>query len=73
CAVLSEDLRPGQDRYDPYPSQVHAADRPAFVFNADSAMERTFQDYLRRHDITAELIETDGYRIYWPTVTVRPW
>ncbi|HEX5596264.1 MAG TPA: hypothetical protein VFX61_09650 [Micromonosporaceae bacterium] len=73
CAVLGDDLRPGQDRYAPYPSQVHAADRPAFIFGADSAPDRAFQDYLRQHDITAELTETGGYRIYRPRVAVRSW
>ncbi|SDY91575.1 hypothetical protein SAMN05444365_104124 [Micromonospora pattaloongensis] len=73
CAVLGQTLRPGQDRYDPYPRRVRAADRPGFVFARDGAADRAFAARLRGRGITARVTEVGDYRIYRPDVTVHPW
>ncbi len=73
CAVLGEDLHPGQDRYQLYPRQVHAAARPAFIFPVDTAPDVAFRTYLRHHDVRTTVTEAEGYRIYQPAVTIRPW
>lgn len=72
CAVLGEDLRPGQNRYRPYALRVNRAARPAFIFATGGVADTAFRDYLRRQHITARVTEASGYRIYQPTVTVRP-
>ena len=73
CAVLGNSLRPGQERYPAYPRQVNAAERPAFIFNTEEPVDQAFQDYLRERNISARMTEFGKYRIYQPTVTVRPW
>jgi hypothetical protein len=73
CAVLGEDLHPGQDRYQAYPRQVHAAARPAFIFPVDTAPDIAFRTYVRHHDVKTTVTEAEGYRIYQPAVTIRPW
>jgi hypothetical protein len=72
CAVLGDSLRPGQDRYAPYPNQVNAADRPAFMFIANEAADTAFQVYLQQNGITAQVTEVGKYKIYQPAETVRP-
>ncbi|MEV4629664.1 hypothetical protein AB0J90_25705 [Micromonospora sp. NPDC049523] len=72
CAVLGDSLRPGQDRYPAYPRQVHAADRPAFVFGRLEPADQAFRDLLRERGIGARTTEFAEYRIYQPDVTVRP-
>src|SRR5439155_14407415 len=42
CAVLTDDLNPGHDRWEPYRDEVSKAKRPAFVFLAGTAMEAAF-------------------------------
>jgi hypothetical protein len=73
CAVLGDSLRPGQDRYGPYPRQVNAADRPAFIFIANEAADNAFRAYVQRNGITAQVTEVGKYRIYQPAETVHPW
>ncbi len=73
CAVLGPNLRPGQNRYPPYQVKVHAANRPAFVFATDGPADVAFRSYLREHDIAATVAEIGAYRLYQPTVAVRPW
>jgi hypothetical protein len=73
CAVLGEDLHPGQDRYQAYAQQVNAAARPAFIFPVDTAPDVAFRTYLRHHDVKTIVTEAEGYRIYQPMVTIRPW
>lgn len=73
CAVLRDNLRPGQDRYRPYRDRVYAANRPAFIFAVDDGADGAFQAYLRRYHVEATVTEVAGYRIYQPSVTVRPW
>lgn len=73
CAVLGDDLTPGQNRYPPYPVMVDRAARPAFIFAAGSASDIAFQDHLRRHGVTATVTGVGAYRIYQPDRAVRPW
>nr|WP_246017286.1 hypothetical protein [Micromonospora pisi] len=72
CAVLGDSLRPGQDRYPAYPRQVNTADRPAFVFTLHEPANLAFRNLLRDRGVTARTIEFGEYRIYQPSVTLRP-
>ncbi|MFD1322024.1 hypothetical protein [Micromonospora sonneratiae] len=72
CAVLGDDLRPGQNRYAPYATEVQGADRPAFIFETGGPADVAFQDYLREIGVPAKVTEVDGYRVYQPETTVRP-
>jgi hypothetical protein len=72
CAVIGPDLRPGQNRYPPYASQVDAARRPAYVLAAGQATDTAFAAYLRARGLTAQVSTVGGYRIYRPDTTVRP-
>ena len=72
CAVLGDSLRPGQDRYPDYPRQVNAAERPAFIFSTEEPADQAFQDLLRERGISAQTTEFGKYRIYQPSVTIRP-
>ena len=73
CAVLGEDLRPGQNRYPPYPARVFGASRPAFVFESGGAADSAFRAYLARTRISATVIPVGDYRIYKPAKAARPW
>ncbi|MBX6722084.1 MAG: hypothetical protein IRY92_02415, partial [Dactylosporangium sp.] len=73
CAVTTDSLRPGHDRYPPYRREVAGAARPAFIFAADGAADRAFRGHLRRHAIRASVTEVGGYRIYQPETTVHLW
>ena len=42
CAVTTDRLRPGHDRYPPYQREVARAPRPAFIFAAGRAGDRAF-------------------------------
>jgi hypothetical protein len=72
CAVVTDDLRYGRTRYPGHALRVWTADRPAFVFAAGEPVAARFADYLQHRRIEATVTEVDGYRIYRPTVTVRP-
>lgn len=72
CAVLGDNLRPGQNRYRPYPEQVRAADRPAFVFAAGAPAETAFQALLRRRAVAATVTEVGDHRIYQPSTPIQP-
>lgn len=72
CAVLGDSLRPGQNRYPGYPRQVEAAERPAFVFTVHERGDRAIRDLLRERGVDTRTIEFGEYRIYQPSVTVRP-
>jgi len=73
CAVTTDRLRPGHDRYPPYQREVARAPRPAFIFAAGGAGDRAFRGHLRRHGIPTSVTETGGYRIYQPDAQVRLW
>jgi hypothetical protein len=73
CAVLTDNLRPGQNRHHEYLHEVTRAPRPAFIFETESAGDHAFRKYLDGHDIQAPMTEVGGYRIYQPEVQVRPW
>jgi hypothetical protein len=73
CAVLTDNLRPGQNRHHEYLHAVTRAPRPAFIFETESAGDHAFRRYLDGHDIQAPMTEVGGYRIYQPEVQVRPW
>ncbi|AVT32840.1 hypothetical protein C6361_29040 [Plantactinospora sp. BC1] len=72
CAVLGEDLRPGQDRYPAYPRRVRAADRPAFVFEAGAPADAAFQAHLRRSGVPARVTRVGRHIVYLPESTLRP-
>lgn len=73
CAVLREDLRPGQNRYRPYRTRVDRATNPGYVFTASSPAEAAFRRYLTQRSVHADIIEVGDYRVYRPATTVRPW
>ncbi|GAB3975261.1 hypothetical protein V1634_33040 [Plantactinospora veratri] len=72
CAVLGENLRPGQDRYPAYPRRVGAADRPAFVFEAGAPADVAFQAHLRRSGVPARVSRVGQHTVYLPESTLRP-
>ncbi|MEV1287709.1 hypothetical protein [Micromonospora sp. NPDC049679] len=73
CAVLTERLKPGQDRYGPYGRRVHAERRTAFVFATGETADLALRSYLSGRTIHTRVTEVGGYRIYQPDVTVQPW
>ena len=73
CAVVTDSLRPGQNRYRAYLHEVTHAPRPAFIFETESAGDHAFRGYLDSHNIRAPVTEAGGYRIYQPEVRVRTW
>src|SRR5262249_55791157 len=66
CAVLSDDLRPGLDRYRPYRWMVGQARRPTYVLVADSPLDRHFRELLTHQGMHVTPFECAGYRIYDP-------
>ncbi|MFK3980819.1 hypothetical protein ACI2K4_10640 [Micromonospora sp. NPDC050397] len=72
CAVLGDRLHPGQNRYPAYVRQVEAAERPAFVFTVHEPADRLIRDLLRERGVDTRVVEFGEYRIYQPSVTVRP-
>ncbi|MFF0370563.1 ArnT family glycosyltransferase [Micromonospora sp. NPDC005087] len=73
CAVLDGDLSPGQNRYLPYWRQVGRAERPGYVVEADSPMDRRLRRLLADRPDAAPVHEVGGYRVYHPDTPVRPW
>ncbi|MGQ5264789.1 ArnT family glycosyltransferase [Micromonospora sp. ZYX-F-536] len=73
CGVLDADLSPGQNRYLPYWRQVGRAERPGYVVEVDSPMERRLRRLLGDRPDAAPVREVDGYRVYHPDTPVRPW
>ncbi|MFF4878516.1 ArnT family glycosyltransferase [Micromonospora sp. NPDC000668] len=73
CGVLDDDLSPGQNRYLPYWRQVGRAERPGYVVEIDSPMERRLRRLLADEPDAAPVREVDGYRVYHPDTPVRPW
>lgn len=73
CGVLDGDLSPGQNRYLPYWRQVGRAERPGYVVEVDSPMERRLRRLLADRPDAAPVREVDGYRVYHPDTPVRPW
>ncbi|MGC4859345.1 ArnT family glycosyltransferase [Micromonospora sp. DT41] len=73
CAVLDGDLSPGQNRYRPYWRQVGRSERPGYVVEADSPMDRRLRGLLADRADTALVREVGGYRVYHPDTPVRPW
>jgi hypothetical protein len=72
CAVLSDSLRPGLDRYRPYRAEVTAADRPAFVMPVDHILAGRVAAWLDSTGVPYDTITVGGYRIYQPAATVHP-
>jgi hypothetical protein len=70
CAVLGVDLRPGQNRYQPYWDEVRAAPNPAFVLPAGQPIDLAVQRYLRDARRSATVTEVAGYRVYRPSAPV---
>ncbi|MEU8083160.1 hypothetical protein AB0B57_06010 [Micromonospora sp. NPDC049101] len=73
CAVLDGDLSPGQNRYRPYWRQVGRAERPGYVVEVDSPMDRRLRRLLADRADTTPVREVGGYRVYHPEAPVRPW
>ncbi|MGC5307301.1 hypothetical protein [Micromonospora zamorensis] len=73
CGVLDGDLSPGQNRYRPYWRQVGRAERPGYVVEVDSPMDRRLRRLLADRADTAPVREVGGYRVYHPDTPVRPW
>ncbi|WP_030489255.1 ArnT family glycosyltransferase [Micromonospora chokoriensis] len=73
CGVLGADLSPGQNRYRPYWRQVGRAERPGYVVEAGSPMERRLRGLLADRADAAPVREVGGYRVYHPDTPVRPW
>ncbi|MFG1894687.1 ArnT family glycosyltransferase [Micromonospora zamorensis] len=73
CGVLDGDLSPGQNRYQPYWRQVGRAERPGYVVEVDSPMDRRLRRLLADRADTALVREVGGYRVYHPDTPVRPW
>ncbi|MET7963370.1 hypothetical protein [Micromonospora zamorensis] len=73
CGVLDGDLSPGQNRYRPYWRQVGRAERPGYVVEVDSPMDRRLRRLLADRGDTAPVREVGGYRVYHPDTPVRPW
>ncbi|MDG4780320.1 hypothetical protein O7614_11775 [Micromonospora sp. WMMD961] len=73
CGVLDGDLSPGQNRYLPYWRQVGRADRPGYVVEVDSPMDRRLRRLLADRADAAPMREVGGYRVYHPDTPVRPW
>ncbi|MEV4656100.1 hypothetical protein [Micromonospora sp. NPDC049301] len=73
CGVLDGDLSPGQNRYLPYWRQVGRAERPGYVVEVDSPMDRRLRRLLADRPDAAPVREVGGYRVYHPDTPVRPW
>ncbi|WP_433553681.1 hypothetical protein ACQP08_10905 [Micromonospora zamorensis] len=73
CGVLDGDLSPGQNRYRAYWRQVGRAERPGYVVEVDSPMDRRLRRLLADRADTALVREVGGYRVYHPDTPVRPW
>ncbi|MEO3773167.1 hypothetical protein [Micromonospora sp. B9E7] len=73
CGVLDGDLSPGQNRYLPYWRQVGRAERPGYVVEVDSPMDRRLRRLLADRADAAPVREVGGYRVYHPDTPVRPW
>ncbi|MGW0213447.1 hypothetical protein ACWDXH_03540 [Micromonospora chokoriensis] len=73
CGVLDGDLSPGQNRYLPYWRQVGRAERPGYVTEVDSPMDRRLRRLLADRADAAPVREVGGYRVYHPDTPVRPW
>ncbi|WP_425293479.1 ArnT family glycosyltransferase [Micromonospora cremea] len=73
CGVLDGDLSPGRNRYLPYWRQVGRAERPGYVVEVDSPMERRLRRLLADRPDAAPVREVGGYRVYHPDTPVRPW
>jgi 4-amino-4-deoxy-L-arabinose transferase-like glycosyltransferase len=66
CAVLNDDLSPGQDRYMLYPALVQAAKHPAYVFPLASPQAAAFARKIARSRARYQRLVLDGYVIYTP-------
>ncbi|MFF5202530.1 ArnT family glycosyltransferase [Micromonospora parva] len=73
CGVLDADLSPGQNRYRPYWRQVGRAERPGYVVEAGSPMDRRLRRLLADRGDATPVREVGGYRVYHPDTPVRPW
>ncbi|WP_410812020.1 ArnT family glycosyltransferase [Micromonospora sp. 067-2] len=73
CGVLDSDLSPGQNRYPPYWRQVGRAQRPGYVVEVDSPMERRLRRLLADRLDATPVRQLGGYRVYHPDTPVRPW
>ncbi len=65
CAVLDDDLTPGQDRYLPYVRRVADADRLAYAFPARSPQRAAFDARIAAPGADMRRLEVGGYVIYY--------
>ncbi|MEV4544191.1 ArnT family glycosyltransferase [Micromonospora echinaurantiaca] len=73
CGVLDGQLTPGQNRVPAYWDRVGRADRPGYVVEAGSTLERRLRRLLGDRADAALVTEAGGYRVYHPAEPVRPW
>ncbi|TDC40231.1 hypothetical protein E1211_01735 [Micromonospora sp. 15K316] len=73
CGVLDDNLMPGQNRYLPYWRQVGRADRPGYVVEAGSPVERHLRGLLGDRVETTPVRDVGRYRVYHPETPLRPW
>ncbi|MFI7488928.1 ArnT family glycosyltransferase [Micromonospora echinaurantiaca] len=73
CGVLDGHLTPGQNRVPAYWDRVGRADRPGYVVEAGSTLERRLRRLLGDRADAALITEAGGYRVYHPAEPVRPW
>jgi hypothetical protein len=72
CAVVSDGLRPGLDRYRPYRDRVAAADRPAYVMPVGHVLDARVRAWLAATGTGYTADVAGGYRIYQPAGSVHP-
>jgi len=60
CAVVTDDLRPGQDRYLPYRAAVAAADHPAYVIPVNLPLDANVAARVGH----TEVLTVAGYHVY---------
>jgi hypothetical protein len=72
CAVLSDGLHPGLDRYRPYRAEVGAADRPSFVMPVGHALDDRVRTWLETTGTAYRSSVAGGYRIYQPAASLHP-
>ncbi len=63
--IIAAGDRAGWNRYAPYAAQVEQSTNPAYIFVADSAETRSFEDGLRARQIRYAVESIDIFSVYW--------
>jgi hypothetical protein len=64
CAVVSDDLHRGLDRYRPLADAVRAAPDPGYAFPAGSVVDTAFVEHLRERHLGYRVTDAAGYHLY---------